>query len=830
MTAEKKPFYIIYLFLLLFAIVVSYVSYHNYSDQKELYSKQFKQNQLVLVKQVAAIVEELLQSEKHKLEIFAESESLYGDSDLEKLRDILSFYTLMRNEITSLRVFDKAGKLMYALPSETYRGKIGSYYMDSVALEYVSSKKKLYISDSKVDHTTEYAVTMTAPMFGNVMGRSRSRSARFLGAVEITLKLKKIEALIFDSIDIDDGSYIWCMSNSGKIIFHSNDSVMLDWNSQSEFYGGQYKGLGRVFEAMRKQGSGNAILGDIANENYVAYTPITLNVDNFWSIAVATPVEVIQRVNAVALKQNVIFALILVALFIISNLIIKRAMEKYTALKLDQKKREVSKKYLELIENTSNIVFTVTKDKYEIISCNKVFYELLDIAPGKLVDISFLDLLDSQGQKLFVDNFKKAVAGIPTTYQLDIKNEKWAWAKQFVMKNTSAISNKDSEDVHCIGTDISAQSNLADELKKMQNKLQTVFDNMQFGASLISKDFDVIMVNRYQAKLLNKKTDDFPGHKCYELFRANNNICSDCPAIKTLQNATLNKSEMTVSFSSGKKKCYNLYTAPLLDAEQNVYGFISSVRDITEIKHLEKKMMVKDKELKIINNIFSSLSTQDDLWLALREVLAKLLVTFEHSSGLVLLIDVENKKLSIAAKMNVSDSFANQVVEMWGNEELVSDMIRDKKSILLEDIYGEPKISIDFKALLQAKATKQLTLIPILNKGRVVGSIALFGTAAKTLEEYSGSWLFDAIGREVGIVVENHQLNKKISESVKDLKEAQVAIAEKERLQMVNDLAGAAAHDLNQPLTTIISYSELLMNDVPEDSNTYQGLKVVFEE
>jgi two-component system cell cycle response regulator len=53
---------------------------------------------------------------------------------------------------------------------------------------------------------------------------------------------------------------------------------------------------------------------------------------------------------------------------------------------------------------------------------------------------------------------------------------------------------------------------------------------------------------------------------------------------------------------------------------------------------------------------------------------------------------------------------------------------------------------------------------------------------------------------------------------------------EKERLEAANELAGATTHELNQPLTTIMSFSEFLMSEIPEDSNTYQTLKVITEE
>lgn len=51
----------------------------------------------------------------------------------------------------------------------------------------------------------------------------------------------------------------------------------------------------------------------------------------------------------------------------------------------------------------------------------------------------------------------------------------------------------------------------------------------------------------------------------------------------------------------------------------------------------------------------------------------------------------------------------------------------------------------------------------------------------------------------------------------------------RERLQGVIEMAGAACHELNQPLQALSGYSHLLLSDLPEDSPLFGEIKKIKE-
>jgi two-component system, NtrC family, sensor kinase len=75
-----------------------------------------------------------------------------------------------------------------------------------------------------------------------------------------------------------------------------------------------------------------------------------------------------------------------------------------------------------------------------------------------------------------------------------------------------------------------------------------------------------------------------------------------------------------------------------------------------------------------------------------------------------------------------------------------------------------------------------------------------------------------------------NRLEQLVDERTRDLQEAQARLVRSEKLASLGKLAAGVAHEINNPLTGVLTFSQLLMEQFPPESSEYQDLKVIHQE
>lgn len=84
-------------------------------------------------------------------------------------------------------------------------------------------------------------------------------------------------------------------------------------------------------------------------------------------------------------------------------------------------------------------------------------------------------------------------------------------------------------------------------------------------------------------------------------------------------------------------------------------------------------------------------------------------------------------------------------------------------------------------------------------------------------------------GREIGTVGIFTDLRDRLKLERK-LSDAETKLEESEKNKVLMALAGAAAHELNQPLTSVMGYAELVKRKIAEDQPAYRYIDVIYRE
>lgn len=131
------------------------------------------------------------------------------------------------------------------------------------------------------------------------------------------------------------------------------------------------------------------------------------------------------------------------------------------------------------------------------------------------------------------------------------------------------------------------------ELAKRHNKLEAIFNSISDGLTILDRDLNIVFANQVQRA--NFPDAALIGKKCFKAFFDKKNVCRDCPAIETMQNQENLSGEIYVKENETTGRYYEWTTSPVREPSGKVYEILLLMRDITERKEYEYKLMQSDR-------------------------------------------------------------------------------------------------------------------------------------------------------------------------------------------------------------------------------------------
>lgn len=150
--------------------------------------------------------------------------------------------------------------------------------------------------------------------------------------------------------------------------------------------------------------------------------------------------------------------------------------------------------------------------------------------------------------------------------------------------------------------------------------------------------------------------------------------------------------------------------------------------------------------------------------------------------------------------------------------------------------FGEPVVISDYNAwsgrLHPDREAPYRTVagVPLKFRGNVVGTLTVLDDRPEWSFKPEHIQLLELLAPQTTVWIRNARLYQELQERIEAQHEAETRLVRSARLAAVGEMAAGVAHELNNPLTTINGFVELVLDEIPKDSSNREDLELVLRE
>jgi two-component system NtrC family sensor kinase len=426
-------------------------------------------------------------------------------------------------------------------------------------------------------------------------------------------------------------------------------------------------------------------------------------------------------------------------------------------------------RYRQLAENAGEAIFVVQDHVVKFI--NPKGAELCGYSVQEMVSKPFVQLLHPNDVDMVADRYARRLKGeaVPQTYEFRIikKDGDFRWAEL----NAVTASWDDRPAVLCFANDVTERKQAEEAVRQSEERYRTILEEMEDAYFEIDLGGHFTFVNSSTCRALGYPKEELIGMSYKKTTLENAYECVFRVFNEVYRSGVPNRSSCwTVVSKDGTHRLVEHSAFPLRNGKGDIIGFRGVGRDITERRQAEEKLRRSEENYRAL---------------------------FDNTVIGTIVLDAETMEIAMV----------NQAAaKMFG----FSSVEEARKANPLELVRADDKdrvLDLAMKGLFDQDSHQSYELSAITNDGR---EIWINATGARIMHE----------DRLSGLIC---------FADITEQKRQRERLMMTDRLASVGELAAGTAHELNNPLTAIIGFSDLLMSkQVPDDVR--EDLKLINNE
>ena len=245
--------------------------------------------------------------------------------------------------------------------------------------------------------------------------------------------------------------------------------------------------------------------------------------------------------------------------------------------------REREEQYRSLVESMEDSIFLVDRNG-RYLFMNKKYLSIIDQKLEKVVGKTYATFHSTGDTKEFnkkIEDVFRSGMSVQHEYRSRIDD-------RYFLRTLSPVKSSDGRisSVTVLSKDITDRRREQDVLRKSKPFLDTIFDSVPDGISVLDTELNIIRVNQTM-KNLYAHMIPLEGKKCYQAYHKRAKPCKICPTQRALKSGRLEEREVSFTQAQGVAGALELSAFPILDDSGKPIGAVAYMRDITKRKQAE---------------------------------------------------------------------------------------------------------------------------------------------------------------------------------------------------------------------------------------------------
>jgi PAS domain S-box-containing protein len=261
---------------------------------------------------------------------------------------------------------------------------------------------------------------------------------------------------------------------------------------------------------------------------------------------------------------------------------------------------ESAKKYRQLV-HTAPIGIVVTQDRF-LKLVNPQALSISGYSEAELTARSFIEIVHPDDRAMVMAFHVRRLNGeeVPETYLLKLidKGGKTKW-----IENTGILITWQGRPATLnFLFDVTERQLAAEALFKSESQKRTILDATPDLIHYMDNEMKLIWVNKAVLQEYNVAMENIIGQFCYRIFFHRNTICDDCPSLKARQTHQIENAVLRMR-EKPDARYWDVFSAPLVDEQEKILGFIQIARDMTLQRKAEQALRESEARFRhIIEN------------------------------------------------------------------------------------------------------------------------------------------------------------------------------------------------------------------------------------